>query len=143
MKYLQDEQYYEDRYDLLTIELCLDKAEFINKVAKDSLKSPEIKNTPIEEINKGWNYVLNQQLLSIKLHRYKNRESEINEWMNEDKQKQDKYDNTPAPAIKCTTCKKLMTVKLKTLDWHDTKPQKVLFFLECPVCKERKHIFED
>ena len=34
MQYLQDQQYYEDRYDLLAIERCLDKAEFINKVAK-------------------------------------------------------------------------------------------------------------
>lgn len=143
MQYLQDQQYYEDRYDLLTIELCLSKIDFINKVAKDSLKSPEIQNTPIEEINKGWNQVLHEQLLDIKLHRYKQRETEINEWINEDKLRQDKYDNTSAPAIKCTTCKKLMTVKLKTLDWHDTKPQKMLFFLECPVCKERKHIFED
>lgn len=142
MQYLQDQQYYEDRYDLLTIERCLDKAEFINKVAKDSLKSPDIQNTSIEEINKGWNQVLHEQLLNIKLHRYKHRETEINKWIDEDKLRQDKYDNTPAPVIKCTTCKKLMTVKLKTLDWHDTKPQKMLFFFECPVCKKRKHVFE-
>lgn len=143
MQYLQDKQYYEDRYDLLTIELCLDKIEFINKVARDSLKSPDIQNTPIKEINKGWDQVLHEQLLNIKLHRYKQRETEINEWMGKDKQKQDKYDNTPAPAIKCTTCKKLMMVKLKTLDWHDTKPQKILFFFECHLCKKRKHVWED
>lgn len=143
MKYLQDQQYYEDRYDLLTIELCLDKIEFINKVAKDSLKSPEIINTSIEEINKGWNYVLNEQLLNTKLRRYKNRETEINKSREEDRLRQDKYDNTPAPSIKCTSCNKLMDVTMKSLDWHDADPKKMLFFFECPSCKKRKHVWED
>ncbi len=44
MRYLKDLQHYEDRYDLWTIERCLEELELLQSVAERMVDAKEIKH---------------------------------------------------------------------------------------------------
>lgn len=48
-KYLQSTQSYIDRYDLLTIEQCLEVVRMYQKIYKESLKAEKLKDMPDKE----------------------------------------------------------------------------------------------
>jgi hypothetical protein len=49
MQYLRDQQYYLDRYDLHTIEECLDGVKMFQDIYQKSLTSEELKNLSEDE----------------------------------------------------------------------------------------------
>ena len=57
MKYLYEPQYYADRYDLFTIERCLQEVELLKKVVQKMQGAPELKQETYEEIQRGINYI--------------------------------------------------------------------------------------
>ena len=77
--------------------------------------------------------------------RYKNRASTIEEWIESDRTKQDKQDNTPVPKANCPECDSAMDNDglHHLVDWDDDKPMRVLFTLKCPKCKKRQGVYDD
>lgn len=144
MQHLKDEQYYIDRYDLLTIKACLDITRFWQKLYKEKFNDKEIRHLSKEERQKGFSHYLNWELYGRQGEDYRRKRETIAKWVENDRAKQDKYDNTPEPQnIYCPNCKTLMQSTFKTLeDWQD-KPIRVLFFFECPSCKKRKGVYEN
>ncbi len=143
-RYLKDEQYYNDRYDLFTIKDCLELVQDFQEIYQKSLASDELKEVSQEEKLKATNYMLNMQLYATQANRYKNKHETIEKWVEDDRLEQDKYDNTPEPAnISCSDCKAHMQSTFKDLESYMDKLLRMLFFFECPSCKKRKGIYED
>lgn len=141
-QYLKDYSYYNDLYDLLTINDCINSYWRL----RDGMEKHrgELKDVTDEEFNRDMNKMLNWHLYTVKGENYRRKKKSIDEWMERDKIQQDKYDNTPAPlGIFCSKCKVPMKSTLKQLDTPYEKPMKMMFCFECAECKKRKWIMED
>lgn len=143
MSYLNEKQHYIDRYDLHTIEECLEyywsiKDRFIKE--KDSHFAKYTQEKFEQEINK----CLNLMLFTMKGQRYLHKKETIAEWMDKDRRIQELYDNTPAPSnILCQVCNSPTIVTHK--DLHDSyePTARMMFMFECTKCKKRQALFED
>jgi|Napbiome12C3dose_1001474.scaffolds.fasta_scaffold00001_70 hypothetical protein len=143
MKYLYDEQYYIDRYDLSTIKEFIDALKFWKKTYTEDVNDEKIKHLTLGERAKGFNYFSNWHLYSIQGERYRKKKDTIQQWMNRDRLEQEKYDNTPEPKdVVCPECKELMSTNLKHLESFDD-PLVMMFLFECSKCKKKLWINED
>ena len=139
MKYLQDEQYYIDLYDLFTIKRCLDFKKASYQTELPPLAGKEVNKKRIKPII---NSLMEVSIYCIKGERYKTKLSTIREWMEQDRKKQNFLDSTPSPQnIHCPECHILMERTLKSLDDSNGQPMRVLFFFECPSCNKRKGVY--
>lgn len=62
MRYLEDLQHYEDRYDLWTIELCLKEIEILQRVADKMVDAKEIQRLSLEEKSETLTCLLDREL---------------------------------------------------------------------------------
>lgn len=145
MDYLKDKQYYIDFYDLLTIKECLRTIEFWQEIYKTKDTDKKLKGIPPKEIDKGFNYIYTWDLRTRKGERYRRKAETIAEWIERDRVRQDKIDNTSPPLdILCPSCKTEMVAgDFKHLEDNEGKPLKVIFIFECPKCKKRTWIDEN
>jgi DNA-directed RNA polymerase subunit M/transcription elongation factor TFIIS len=145
MQYLHDKQHYIDRYDLLTINECLDNIKMLMAAGKKMTDDPRMKKMPQEELDRNLNLMLSRTLFAIKGLRFKNKVKTIDEWIKQDKAKQDKQDNTPPPRIMCPDCQTPMVADdfRQLEDWPEDKPMRVLFIFGCPKCKRRLGAYDD
>ncbi len=145
MNYLRDEQHYEDRYDLHTIEQCLNQLKMIGEIGRKMRLAPSIKNYPESEHKRSMGLIEARMMFVLKAYRYKDRESTIAGWIEADTVKQAKQDDTQPPRVSCPECDAPMIADdFKTLeDWPDDKPMRVLFTFNCPKCKKRQGVYED
>lgn len=146
MQYLKNEQYYIDRYDLLTIKQCLDAREMFQKIYEDSFKSKELKHLPKREKYKGANYMLYEHIYRVMTSAYKRKEETIQKWIDEDKLKQDKQDNAPVPdGIYCPLCNASMYFNsTKNLDYtYDSPIVRMMFLFKCSKCKKQQWVYDD
>jgi hypothetical protein len=144
MDYLKDRQYYEDTYDIHTIETCLDYYSDIKKSFEEQRRSDEFKKYTPEEFNLEVSKVLNVMLRGIQGERYKNKAKTIQEWMDRDKKEQDKLDQAEAPApLPCHSCGSptLLTDK-ELMDSYETN-SKVIFMYRCTKCKKGQNYYEN
>lgn len=143
MDYLKDEQHYIDRYDLHTIEECLDHYWFIkDHFAKE--KDSHFARYTQEEFEQEVNKCLNLMLFTMKGQRYLRKKETIQEWMDKDRRMQELYDNTPVPRnVLCQVCNSPTIVIHK--DLHDSyePTARMMFTFECTKCKKRQALFED
>lgn len=140
-QYLEEHQHYEDRYDLNTIEQCLDQLRMLDDIDKKMRLSPELKDFPEKELKRNSDLLAGRFMFIIRAQRYKERASTIAEWVAEDKTKQDKLDNAIPPKVNCPKCGALMIADdFKTLE---DEPLRVLFNFSCPKCKKREGVYED
>ncbi len=144
MKYLKDKSYYNDLYDLHTIETCLDyywglKNSFEkHRGDKDFRKYTKKKFDA--EVHKVVSYAVN----AIKIERFRHKKETIQKWIDADQQRQDRLDNAVEPkGILCSQCDSPMHSTIKDLEDHLNKPMKVLFFFECPNCEKRRGVYDD
>lgn len=141
MDYLKDRQYYEDLYDLHTIEICIDWVKLALKKCKDDKAFSKF---PKEDRIRGKNILIELPLYYQKGERYRDKEKTINEWIEKDKIKQDKFDDTKEPnGIFCQECNWAMKLEGKSLHDFSNEPLRILFFFECPNCHKRRGIFDD
>lgn len=141
MDYLKDKKYYEDLYDLSTIEICIDWVKLALKKCKED---KAFEKFPKEDQIRGKNILIELPLYYEKGERYRNREKTINEWIEKDKIKQDKVDKTKEPdGIFCKECNWAMKLEGKSLHDFSDEPLRMLFFFECPNCHKRRGIFDD
>lgn len=139
--YLKDEQYYIDRYDLLTIEECLrwEKGFLEQKIPEFEGRKITLKK---EKALKG--SMAEFALYFVKGGRHKSKSARIQEWMNEDRIRQEKYDNASTPSyVRCQKCNGVMEVTSKDLWDFTDKPLRVLFFYDCTDCKSTKAYYDD
>ncbi len=143
--YLKDENYYSDRYDLLTIEECLRHMEFYRgKSSLDSANDEYLAKLSKEEIERVFKFASEFSLYFIKGDRYKKRSSVIREWMTRDSKRDETLQDAQEPRnIRCPDCSKSMSIILKDLYDLDGESGRVLFFFECPTCKKRKGYFNN
>lgn len=80
MEYLKDKKYYEDRYDLITINICLDKIRIFKEVFAKVDKEKMFDSYTQEEKENSMNQFIHQELLALTLYRYKEREKDLEEW---------------------------------------------------------------
>jgi len=140
MNYLKDEHYYGEIYDLLTIKECLRWEE---NIIKGKLPKYKGKKIPKEQEPALKKFLVEFPLYFIKGERYINKPERIKEWMDNDRQKQDKYDNTIEPSnITCLSCGGEMIATSKELYDLTDKPLRVLFFFDCLDCKKRRGVFD-
>lgn len=143
MIYLQPNDYYIDRYDLHTIEECLDyywsiKDGFTKERVIRFVKYSE------ERFQQEVEKCLSRLLFVLKTKRYQHKKETIQEWMDRDRHMQELYDNTPPPQnIRCLDCgsSAIMTFK----DLHDSyeTDARMTFMFECTKCKKRQALYED
>jgi len=144
--YLRNEQYYVDLYDLFTIKACLKVIGFWRDLYKRKDTDPKLKEIPPEEIEKGFNYYLTWDLRVKKGEEYRRKAQTISDWVERDRVRQDKIDNTSPPSnVICPKCNAEMVAEdFKHLqDWPEDKPMRVMFIFECPKCKKRLGLDEN
>lgn len=143
MKYLYEEQHYIDRYDLSTIEECLDYYWSIrDRFAKE--KETHFAKYSQEKFEQEMNKCLNLMLFTLKGERYRHKKETIQEWMEKDRKMQEMYDNTSSPQnIRCKECNSPTTVSHKDLHNSYEPNARMMFMLTCIKCNKRQALFED
>ncbi len=144
-QYLKPKDYYSERYDLNTIKHCLEQIEMFRRVAKQMKADPKAKDMEESEIDRSINIYVNRHLLVVKATCFRDKESTIAEWMKDDEMKQERQDSATPPKINCEKCNSPMKVgNFRTLrDWPEDQPMRVLFFYDCPKCKNRMGAYDD
>lgn len=142
MQYLHEEQYYIDLYDLFTIKDCLGVVQTFREVYQESLKDKETKDIPQEEKLKAANQMLGWKLFTTKGEKYRRKAGRIEEMLEDDRKKQDFYDNASEPAnITCNTCGKKLYSETKILEDYMDTPMRVLYFFPCKTCKKKRGVY--
>ena len=138
--YLKEKNVYEDRYDLGTIEDCLKIIEYWGRKDREESLEESKKEGGIRLIVMGKEI----QLYHVKGERYRNRETRIREWMDEDRKKDEFYRNAKEPEkISCLKCLVKMKVIAKDDLYEYQKPLRVLFMFECPKCEKRRGVYDN
>jgi DNA repair exonuclease SbcCD ATPase subunit len=146
MDYLEDEQYYIDRYDLSTIKECLKIVEMFQDIYDKSLSSNELKDMSKEDKYSDTTKIMYWHLWFIQAQEYKNKNGTIKKWMEEDKLKHDKQDYTPVPEdIKCPLCHDSMYFNTsKHLDDpYDSPIMRMMFLFKCTSCNKQQWVYDD
>lgn len=142
-QHLKPDSYYEDLYDLHTIEECLDWYWKMKDGFTKDRKKKFAKYTD-EKFNEEINKCINLLLYNIKGERYKNKSKSIKEWIEKDRFIQEKYDSAiPPPGILCKKCHSSTKITSKDLHGSFEPDSKVLFMFECLKCKKRQALYED
>ena len=141
-KFLKDEVYYNDLYDLWTIEECLRIIEINNKVTKDRL-SQDTSGQNKDTLSQGYAFVLKLHLHMVEGERYRNKFDTIQGWIGRDRENDKKLERTVCPEnTYCLDCSKRMKVISKE-SYEVGDPFRVLFILECSGCKKRRGVFDN
>lgn len=144
MKYLYDDQHYINRYDLHTIEECLDYYRTVKKGFEEKRYSEEFKKYTKKRFDQETQKVLNLFVNTFKGERFRNKAKTIQEWMDRDRKEQEKYDNaTPPTAIPCKECNAPTKVANKDLIHSYEENSQVLFMFRCINCNKGQAFYED
>lgn len=147
MQYLYEEQHYIDRYDLSTIRECVEIIKMFQDVYDKSLTNKEIIDVSKKEKYKGANVMMYWYLSVTQANEYKRKKESIQKWMDDDRSKQEKYNNACEPKnIDCPKCKSTMkaTITKELEDFTDT-PLRVMFLFRCAnaKCKKQEWVYEN
>ncbi|MEA2020767.1 MAG: hypothetical protein U9M98_03605 [Patescibacteria group bacterium] len=142
-KYLKLPQHYEDKYDLQTIEICIQWVQTLQEKLSELKEESTSQDIKKDKLETDWSRMTNLVIHSVKLERFKNRQETLDLWISEDKAKQDHFDNATPAELYCPECDVLMKPTLKTLQDLANKPLKVLFLHECPKCNYREGYFDN
>ncbi|HSW88911.1 MAG TPA: hypothetical protein VLG12_07145 [Candidatus Saccharimonadales bacterium] len=144
MQYLQEYQHYVDRYDLHTIEECLDIYKSIQKGIEEKDVVEQFKKYTKKQFTKELQKVLNMYLYTLKGERFVKKAKIIQEWMDRDRKEQEKLDNAVPPlGIVCKSCKSPTTVFNKDLMDSYGNSSQVLFMFKCTKCKKNQAFYEN
>lgn len=143
-QYLKDDFYYNDLYDLHTIETCLKHYCSLRNDLEERRGNEGFKKYTKEEFDKDAHKAVSYFVNTIKVERYRHKKETIQAWMYDDRQKQERLDNAVEPkGIFCPQCNNPMHSTIKTLEDYLNEPMRVLFFFECPNCKKRKGVYDN
>ncbi len=145
MNYLKDKQYYINRYDLLTIKECLKVVEIFRDIYQTGLNDKELKDVPKNDKYSDTTKIMYWMLWMTQAQEYKHKKEGINEWMEADRIKQEKYDNAIEPQnIHCPSCKaEMQATNTKHLEDYSDLPMRVMFLFRCSKCKKQEWVYDD
>lgn len=142
-RYLKDHSYYEDNYDLHSIEECLHWYWAIKDGFEKDRNKKQFKKFSKKEFDKEVHKVTSYTVNVISIQRYRHKADTIKEWMDKDQAIQDKYDSAiPPDEVFCKGCGASMEVTSKDLMGVYEADSQVLFMFECTKCKKRRAIYE-
>ena len=143
-KYLKDEKYYIDRYDLHTIEECLGYYRNIRDGLEKKRGTKQFRKFNKEEFDREVHKITGLTINVIKAKRYKHKKEMIHEWMERDGKAQKKFDNAVPPhGLQCKECFSATEIIFKDLKNLHEENSQVLFMFECLNCKKRQAFYED
>jgi len=143
-QYLKPKLHYNDLYDLHTIETCLEYYWMIKDSFEEKRDHKDFKKYTKEKFDKEVHKVASYTANVIAIERSQDKRKTLEEWMDKDREKQNKIDDTSPPlGIKCPQCNREISVICKSLKDNEGEPLKVLFFFECPDCKKRRGVYDD
>ena len=129
MKYLQDKQHYIDRYDKMTVE------------SSRRFEKNVLNNGSLDEHGKAFADAFSELIMYYQTGAdYMNKESTIQKWMENDRERDRVYESAREPeGIRCR-CGKTMHSTFKTIHGDD----RVMFFFDCPdKCLPRRAVFDN
>lgn len=143
-KHLQDEIYYNDLYDRLTVERCrrMEKAQY--QPIEAELRAGIITEEEAK-IKKAWADTVTKILLYfVSGEEYEKKSETIRDWMQRDKAKDEKVETAVEPqGVRCLNCGSLMRLEMKDLNERDGV-ERVMFFFRCTDdCKKGRAFFDD
>ncbi len=142
MTHLRPKQEYIDRYDRITVEDCRWRENF----HKNYEPSEELMaKAPSKSFHKAVTQItLHYDLLFATLDWYDKKERTIQEWMDQDRRRDEMLEAARPPQdIRCLTCYSLVASDEKTIYGADEK-DRVLFFFDCQKgCLPRRAFFDD
>ena len=139
IKYLKDEQYYNDLYDHLTVEECRRRERsFLEADLGEEIKAKYPMEVQRDQIRKATHITL----YFLTGHRYAEKVETIQAWMNRDRRKDEVFERAQPPhGISCLKCNSKMDSIDKDLYWSDC--ERVLFLFECNKCSKRRAFFDN
>lgn len=140
MKYLKSEKHYHNLYDLFTIKDCL---RIENQFATPFKSDKKIKASDEEKLRAR--YVVKELFFyHTKGERYKKKAKTIRKWMEADRLRDEKLENTTfTREIYCRYCDQPLEIESKHLHDLDVDKLRVLFFLNCPSCNKKRAFYDD
>lgn len=143
-RYLKNESYYNDLYDLHTIETCLDYYWNLKDSFEKNRTHKDFKKYTKEKFDKEVKKIASYTINTIKIERYRHKKETIQEWMDVDRQRQDRLDNAvELNNINCPQCNQPMHFGMKSLEDFTNEPMRMLLFYECSACKKRRGVYDD
>jgi hypothetical protein len=141
--FFKDEVYYDDLYDLWTVEECLRTTEIHNKLTQEKLNKEKDDGLSKEVISQGCLLILKLHLNTIKGERYRNKFSTVQGWIKRDRNYDEKLDRVVCPEnVLCLKCSNRMKVISKE-SYGVEDPFRVLFIFECLGCNKRRGVFDN
>jgi hypothetical protein len=142
-KYLEEESGYNDRYDLWTIESCLESIERWSKLREKKFNDEKIDNLIEEERSRAFTWAACIELHSIKEQRFEGKASTVQKWIETDRRRGEKLENIQEPeSSSCPRCSQRMKSILRQF-LVISEPLRVIFMFECLSCGKRESIWED
>lgn len=140
MRCVKHFSYYNDLYDLHTIQECLRiKASF----AKDNPPLNKIKASEKEKYHAKL-IVYDLFLCYTKGDRYQGKKDTIQKWIEDDKLRDEKLESAKlCKTYYCDDCATPLTEESKNLHNLDVDKLRVLYILRCPKCSKGKGYFDD
>lgn len=130
-KYLKDKQYYIDLYDKFTVNECRRI-----ELEREKTDKTDRKNAPWKRL------VYDVKLYFIKGERYLEKQKTIEQWMQEDKTKDERFENAELYInVHCPNCKSPMEFENK--HFRGLNDEHILFIYRCKSCGKRRGFLED
>lgn len=139
-EYLKSEQYYVDLYDKQTVEHC----RVIESRHYKTFKEKGLYEESCDPEKRGAHVaVMNLHLYFEKGESYRKKAETIKSWMERDAKRDEFIKSAKAPHnITCLTCGRIMFMSLESFEMgFDEKPDKVLYFYDCPLNHSPKRAF--
>lgn len=146
-KYLKSYQYYNDRYDRLIVDECRRTERQFDDIIREHLK--KVKNKKDLDVQiRATEAARGVSLYFIKGQRYDEKEDRIKEWMEKDRQRDEKLENAkPLTGVICSRCGSEMNCTMKDLHEKDDyglgSNGEILFFYKCPSCDKMRAFWEN
>lgn len=145
--YLKDRQYYENRYDDSTVNLCRRGEDLVNKTFTEMQKKLPAKE--LKQRKPGWYLHYSMYYFAFvevpAAKRHAEREETITKWMQEDEDKDQKLAGAHiSGGTYCRTCGKDMRLISKDyMRREGHKEDDILLMFECSSCNKRYAFWQD
>jgi len=139
VKQNNSKSYYNNLYDLHTIEECLRLEDAFVKQFRKLKKKKSVEDVELKACIAAHKFLIYQ----TKGERYKNKKRTIDKWIEDQRIRHQKLAMAKSSPVYCDDCGLAMKVEDKLLHDFNVKNLRVLFLFECPKCGSRKGVFDD
>ena len=147
VKYFKPELYYNDLYDRFTVDECRRTERQFDDIIRGYFKKFKDEKK-LEGLVRATRAAKGVTLYFIQGHHYEEKEDKIKEWMERDRQKDQRLENArPLTGIVCPHCGSEMNCTIKDLhdkdDYGVGSNGEILFFYKCSSCGRMRAFWEN